>query len=123
MVKKSLMGLGTLNTILNTAPLIIQGATRLVKIIRERKTGNQTDKDIPVTLDGLKDEIRRINTRLDAGNESDLEQVNLIEELARQNELLASTLKRTGKQLSIITVILVITLLLALVSGIKLFVG
>lgn len=117
------MGLGTLNTILNTAPLIIQGATRLVKIIRERKTGNQTDKDIPVTLDGLKDEIRRINTRLDAGNESDLEQVNLIEELARQNELLASTLKRTGKQLSIITVILVITLLLALVSGIKLFVG
>ena len=123
MVKKSLMGLGTLNTILNTAPLIIQGATRLVKIIRDRKPGNQPDKDIPVTLDSMKDEIRRINTRLDARNESDLEQVNLIEELARQNEMLASTLKRTSKQLSVITVILVITLLLALVSGIKLLAG
>lgn len=123
MVKKSLMGLGTLNTILNSAPLIIQGATRLVKIIRERKTGNKPDNDIPATLDGLKDEIRRINTRLDAGNESDLEQVNLIEELARQNEILASTLKRTSKQLGVITVILVITLLLAIVSGIKLFAG
>ena len=123
MARKSLMGLGTLNTILNTAPLIIQGATRLVKMIRDRKTGDQSHNDIPATLEGLKDEIRRINSRLDAGNESDLEQVNLIEELARQNELLASALKRTSKQLSIITVILVITLLLAVVSGIKLLAG
>ena len=123
MARKSLMGLGTLNTILNTAPLIIQGATRLVKMIRERNTGDQLHNDIPATLEGLKDEIRRINSRLDAGNESDLEQVNLIEELARQNELLASALKRTSKQISIITVILVITLLLAVVSGIKLLAG
>ena len=112
------MGLGTLNTILNTAPLIIQGATRLVRMIRERETGDQPENDIPATLDGLKDEIRRINTRLDAGNDSDLEQVHLIEELARQNELLASALKRTNKQLNITTIILGITLLLAVVAGI-----
>ena len=117
------MGIGTLNTILNTAPLIIQGATKLVKMIRERDTGKQAHDDIPATVEGLKDEIQRINTRLDAGNESDLEQVNLIEELARQNELLASALKRTNKQLNIITIILVIALLLAVISVIKLYVS
>ena len=117
------MGIGTLNTILNTAPLIIQGATKLVKMIRERDMGKQVHDDVPATVEGLKDEIQRINTRLDAGNDSDLEQVNLIEELARQNELLASALKRTNKQLNIITIILVITLLLAVASGIKLLVS
>ena len=123
MARKSLMGIGTLNTILNTAPLIIQGATKLVKMIRERDTGKQVHDDVPATVEGLKDEIQRINTRLDAGNDSDLEQVNLIEELARHNELLASALKRTNKQLNIITVILVITLLIAVVSGIKILVN
>ena len=117
------MGLGTLNTILNTAPLIIQGATRLVKMIRERDTGDQSHNDIPATLEDVKEEIQRINARLDDGNESDLEQVSLIEELAKQNELLASALKRTNKQLSIITVILVITLLLAVFSSVKLLAG
>jgi hypothetical protein len=116
------MSFGTLNTILNTAPLIIQGATKLIKLIRERRTENQTHNDIPATLEGLKDEIQRINTRLDAGNDSDLEQINLVEELARQNELLATALKRTNKQLNVITIILVITLLLAVVLGIKIFV-
>lgn len=123
MARKPLMGIGTLNTILNTAPLIIQGATKLVKMIRERDTGKQVHDDVPATVEGLKDEIQRINTRLDAGNDSDLEQVNLIEELAKQNELLASALKRTNKQLNIITGILVITLLIAVVSGIKLLVN
>lgn len=117
------MGLGTLNTILNTAPLIIQGATKLVRMIRERGTGDQPHDDIPATLDGLQDEIRRINTRLDAGNDSDLEQVHLIEELAKQNELLASALNRTNKQLNIFTIILVITLLLAVIAGVKLLVS
>lgn len=123
MARKPLMGIGTLNTILNSAPLIIQGATKLVKMIRERDTGKQVHDDVPATVEGLKDEIQRINTRLDAGNDSDLEQVNLIEELAKQNELLASALKRTNKQLNIITGILVITLLIAVVSGIKLLVN
>lgn len=123
MARKPLMGIGTLNTILNSAPLIIQGATKLVKMIRERDTGKQVHDDVPATVEGLKDEIRRINTRLDAGNDSDLVQVNLIEELAKQNELLASALKRTNKQLNIITGILVITLLIAVVSGIKLLVN
>jgi hypothetical protein len=117
-VKKPKMSLGALNTILNTAPLIIQGATRLVKMIRERETGDLPHYDIPETLEGLKEEIRRINTRLDAGNDSDLEQVNLIEELAKQNEMLATALKRTNKQLNFITIILVITLILAAFLGI-----
>ena len=123
MARKSLMGLGTLNTILNTAPLIIQGATKLVKMIRERDTVDKPHNDIPATLEGLKNEIQRINTRLDAGNQSDLEQVNLIEELARQNELLASALKRTSRQLNIITIILVVALLLAVVAAITILAG
>jgi hypothetical protein len=112
-VKKTAMGFSTLNTILNTAPLIIQGASRLIKLIKDRD--NPEPENIPATVDGLKGEILRINKRLDENYESDIQQIKLIEELARQNELLATSLKKTGKQLNLITLIAVISLLVGIV--------
>ena len=109
------MSLGTINTILNTAPLILQGATRLVKLIKERNKIENMEESIPVTLEGLAREIEHIHDRIDASNESDLEQIKLIEELARQNELLASSLKKTGRRLTLITGILCLALILVLV--------
>lgn len=118
MDKKTSMGLGTLNTILNTAPLIIQGATRLIKLIKDRDKPEPAD--IPATVEGLKSEIERINTRLDENYESDIQQIKLIEELARQNELLATTLKKTNKQINVITIIALISLLVAIVVFLRL---
>jgi hypothetical protein len=111
--KKSAMGFSTLNTILNTAPLIIQGATRLIKLIKDRDKPEQ--EDIPATVEGLKGEMLRINKRLDENYESDIQQIKLIEELARQNELLATSLKKTNRQLNVITVIALISLLVGIV--------
>jgi len=112
---KTKMSLGTINTILNTAPLILQGATRLVRLIKERNKIENMEENIPVTMDGFAKEIEHIHDRIDAGNESDLEQIKLIEELARQNELLASSLKKTGQRLALITGILCLTLIMVLV--------
>ncbi len=111
---------GTINTILSTAPMIIQGASKLVKLIRARdedeynKAGEDTD--IPATLDGLKKQTEKIETRLDANDESSLAQIKLIEELARQNEALAASLKKTMNQLAVVSIIAVLAFLFALVS-------
>ena len=86
------MGFGTLNTILNTAPLIIQGATKLIKIIKEREGNDDSEDNMPATLDGLNKEVNQINSRLDANDQFNIEQIKLIEELAKQNESLANSL-------------------------------
>jgi predicted PurR-regulated permease PerM len=112
--KKPSMGFGTLNTILNTAPLIIQGATKLIKIIKDREDNDHSDDDIPATLDGLNEEINQINSRLDANDKSNIEQIKLIEELAKQNKSLASSLKKTVTQLNIISSLAVISVLISL---------
>ena len=114
MAKKTRMGLGTINTILNTAPIVIQGATRLIKLIREQ--GQDNKEEIPDTIDGIKNEVDRLHQRLDANDESNVEQIKLIEELAKQNESLATQLKSTITQLNIITVICVFVSLIALVA-------
>ena len=104
---------GTINTILNTAPMIIQGAGKLVKLLRERDEHDE-NTNIPDTLDGLKQQTERIEARLDANDESSLAQVKLIEELAKQNEALAASLKKTMTQLTIVSTIAVLSFLLAL---------
>ena len=38
------MSLSTINTILNTAPIVIQGATRLIKLIRDQGDENKIEK-------------------------------------------------------------------------------
>ena len=115
MAKKISMGLGALNTILNTAPLIIQGATKLIKLIKDREEDeNNTHDNIPATLDGLNKEVNHINSRIEANDKFNIEQIKLIEELARQNESLAVSLKKAIAQLNIISMIAVISIFISL---------
>lgn len=111
------MGLGTINTILNTAPIIIQGASKLINIIKERGKGEEDgNNDIPETLEGLKHEIKRINQRLDDNDSSDVEQIKLIEELAKQNESMAESLKKTVTYLNLVTVIAISAIVIAVIG-------
>lgn len=121
MAKKFPVSFGTLNTILNTAPLIIQGARKLVKMIRDGEKPEPVKQDIPATLEGLKDEIYRINSRIDANYDSDIQQISLIEELAKQNEMLATSLKKTNKQMNVISIIALLALISCFVLFLKIF--
>ena len=113
MLKKPIMSLATINTILNTAPIVIQGATRLIKLIRDQGKENKTEEEIPDTIDGIKNEVDRLHQRLDKNDESNVEQIKLIEELAKQNESLAMQLKSTITQLNRITFLAVIAILVS----------
>ena len=99
MPAKPIMNPATINTILNTAPLVIKGATRLIKLIRNQGEDGEDGQVIPATLEGLQREVERLQQRLDDNNKSNIEQVKLIEELARQNASLAAQLKNTMAQL------------------------
>lgn len=110
------MSLGTINTILNTAPMVIQGATRLIKLIRDQDNDNKPEEEIPETIEGIKEEVARLHQRLDTNDESNVEQIKLIEELARQNESLATQLKSTVTHLNRITVLTIIAILISIFS-------
>lgn len=99
MPAKPIMNPATINTILNTAPLVIKGATRLIRLIRNQGEDGEAGQEIPATLEGLQREVERLQQRLDDTNKSNIEQVKLIEELARQNASLAAQLKSTMAQL------------------------
>jgi len=114
--KKNIMSLSTINTILNTAPIVIQGATRLIKLIRDQSNNNIPEEEIPETIEGIKEEVARLHQRLDTNDESNVEQIKLIPELARQNESLATQLKSTVTHLNRITVLAIIAILIAVVS-------
>jgi len=58
-----------------------------VKLIRDRDADNE-NTDLPATLDGLKQQMEKIELRLDANDKSSLAEIKLIEELARQISLL-----------------------------------
>ena len=116
MAKKPIMSLATINTILNTAPIVIQGATRLIKLIRNQDEDNKPDQEIPDSIEGLKNEVERLQQRLDVNNESNIEQIKLIEELAKQNESLASQLKNTMTHLNRITILAAIAIIISIVS-------
>ena len=111
----------TLRTILNNAPLIIQGADKLIRIIRNKKAEPDTTELLPMTVEGLKQGLEHVEQRLDANTEADIEQIKLIEDLARQNEAMADSLKRTYIQLNIVT-LLALAALLAAVAGLILIV-
>jgi len=114
MLKKPIMSLGTINTILNTAPMVIQGATRLIKLIRDRGIENKPEEEIPDTIDGIKNEVDRLHQRLDTNDESNVEQIKLIEELAKQNESLATQLKKTITHLNRMSFLAVIAFLISI---------
>lgn len=122
MPRKPFMTPATLNTILNTAPMILQGAGRLVRMIRERRDeAADQGENLPATVDGLRQEVRQIESRLIANDESDLQQIQLIEQLARQNEALAESLRKTLRHLGILTWISSAALLLAAAALILVF--
>lgn len=118
MAKKSIMSLGTINTILNTAPIVIQGASRLIKLIRAQGKDNKSDEETPDTIDGIKNEVDRLHQRLDINNEFNetfnVEQTKLIEELAKQNEQLATQLKNTMTHLNRMSLLAIAAILISL---------
>ncbi len=91
---------GTLSTILNTAQLIMQNADRLTTIIRKRSLEPDPDPadTLPESLEGLNSELQRLHQRLDAGDEANVQQLKFIEQLARQNELLAESLQASNRR-------------------------
>ena len=111
------MRLGTINTILNNAPLVIQGAARLIKMINERNDNEvESSEDMPATLESLSVEIENLNHKLDDNSAADVEQIELIEQLARQNETLAESLKQTLKHQAIITWVAVTALIISIIA-------
>lgn len=113
---KNIMSLSTINTILNTAPLVIQGATRLIKLIKDQGDENKSKDEIPETIEGIKNEVERLHERLDMNNESNVEQIKLIEELAKQNESLAAQLKSSIAQINKLTLLVTIAIALSLIA-------
>ncbi len=112
------MALPPLSIILNNAPLIIQGANKLLKMVRDKSKENEQEHEpaeTPTTVDGLKEELKRINERLDNNNNSNIQQIELIEALAKQNETMANSLQSSNKRQNVISIIAVAALLLALV--------
>jgi len=116
MLKKSVMSLSTINTILNTAPIVIQGASRLIKMIREQSKVDKVEEEKPDTIETIQHEIDQLHQRLEINDESNVEQIKLIEELAKQNESLATQLKKTITQLNRIALLAVIAIFVAVVS-------
>lgn len=114
------MNPAAINTILNTAPLIIRGAGKLVDLIKERKDEVQGEasenKTEPVTTDNLEEVISRLEKRLDATDESNVEQIKLIGQLARQNEVLAGSLQRLLQRSTLVFVLALAALLLAILA-------
>ena len=116
-VIKKLMNPFTIRTLLNSAPMIIQGAGKLIDLIRERKQHSHTRADdVPVTTDNLEQIINRLEARLDAMDEASVEQLKLIEQLARQNETLAGSLQRQQQRTTFAFFLALIALLLAILG-------
>jgi len=119
--------MGTLNTILNNAPLIIQGATRLIKMIKERdetdieSNKGEANEEMPATLENLGIEIEKLNSKLDDNSAADVEQIELIEQLARQNETLAESLKHILRRQRVITLVTVIALISSIIALVMIF--
>jgi hypothetical protein len=112
---KPKMNPATLKTILNSAPLVIQGASKLIQLIREQsdnKTNENTNDTL--TMESLKADIERLEARLAATDESNIEQIKLIEQLAKQNEALAASIGKGNDRLNQITFIAVFASLVAI---------
>ena len=121
-LSKNMIRPGTINTILNNAPLVIQGATRLIKMIKEKNHSNtELINDDPATLEGLSVEIEKINAKIDDNSAADVEQIKLIEQLARQNEALAGSLKQMLRRQTLIFWIAVVALSASIIALVTIF--
>lgn len=111
----------TINTILNTAPMIIQGAGKLIRLIREQSKGSRHDQEEQVSLETLHEHIERLENRLSVADESNIEQIKLIEQLARQNAMLAESVRRLDNRLLTVILVAVIALLASTTLAIYIF--
>lgn len=108
---------GAIKTILNSAPLIIQGTGKLIQMIRERNDDHSNEvQNIPMTVEGLKASVEQLEQRLDGNDESNVEQIKLIEQLAKQNEALAESLKKIYIRLNLVAILSAIAIVVALIS-------
>lgn len=103
----------TINTILNTAPMIIQGAGKLIKLIREQPPASDENNTEQLSLESLQEDIDRLESRLTATDESNIEQIKLIEQLARQNELLAASIARLNQRINLVLILAISALLIS----------
>lgn len=107
----------TIGTLLNSAPMIIQGAGKLIDLLREQKKEAPTrDQNVPVTMDNLEEVIGRLESRLEVMDEASVEQVKLIQQLARQNEALAASLQREQQRSAFAFILALVALLLAILG-------
>jgi hypothetical protein len=114
---KAKMTPSTLSTILNSAPMVIQGASKLIKLIREQ--GNNKPDESPEhlpSIESLQSNIRQLEQRLAATDESNIEQIKLIEELARQNEALAASMSKGLAKLNLLSITSVLASLIAIAA-------
>lgn len=105
----------TITTILNSAPLVIQGASKLINLIKEQ-ANNKPDNDAgeQLTVESLKADIDRLEAHLSTTDESNIEQIKLIEQLAKQNEVLAASMSKINKRLKLMSIVAVLAGLLAM---------
>jgi hypothetical protein len=107
----------TITTILNSAPMVIQGASKLINLIKEQGASETDNKDErKLTLESLKSDIERLESRLDAVDKSNIEQIKLIEELAKQNEALATSMSKAHSHLQIMNLVVLFVGIITLVS-------
>jgi hypothetical protein len=107
----------TLTTILNSAPMVIQGASKLINLIKEQ--GNNKPDEQPdnlLTVESLKADIERLESRLAATDESNIEQIKLIEQLAKQNEAMAASMSKGFSRLNLISIIAILASFIAIVA-------
>lgn len=105
----------TITTILNSAPLVIQGASKLINLIKEqanKKPDNDTGEQL--TVESLKADVDRLEAHLATTDESNIEQIKLIEQLAKQNEVLAASMSKINKRLKLMSIVAVLAGLLAM---------
>ena len=105
----------TINTILNSAPMIIQGAGKLIKLIREQPGPDDSNEGEQLSIQSLEKDIANIEARLAASDESNIEQIKLIEQLARQNEILAASVARLGHRINLVLGLSAVALIISLV--------
>ncbi len=105
----------TITTILNSAPLVIQGASKLINLIKEQANSKpDNDAGEQLTVESLKADVDRLEAHLATTDESNIEQIKLIEQLAKQNEVLAASMSKINKRLNLMTIVAVLAGLLAM---------
>ncbi len=114
------MALPPLGTILNNAPLIIQGANHLLKMLRDKDKEPEQETP-PTNIDDVATELKKINERLNNADKSDIQQIELIEALAKQNESLASSMQTSLKKTHFASTLAIIAIVLAAISLAKVF--